>query len=294
MKYTFIQKGKYQIAMVSKFGISRTVANEQGLICSRGTARAYLYPVANFLQYLSENAICKPKKITPKIAEEYLTIRSEEVKQNTLDLIRQALQITFKLELKYVKSELEEVLTSRSYSNKEVSQILIHQQPRNRLATELAFAVGLRAHELSTLDSPQVQPRSCNRNWHEKMFLGLENFEIYTVKGKGGLIREVAIPNRLAKTLEKRRLEIPKLEVDREIRYFSNFDISCGQKWSQSFSAASKVGLGFSNGAHGLRHSFAQKRMRTVNQRPILSTSQRPIFSTLSACWERFLLCLNR
>ena len=31
-----------------------------------------------------------------------------------------------------------------------------------------------------------------------------------------------------------------------------------------------------------------------VKQRPIFTTCQRPNFSTLSACSERFLLCLNR
>ena len=37
-----------------------------------------------------------------------------------------------------------------------------------------------------------------------------------------------------------------------------------GQTWSQSFSAASKMELGFSNGAHGLRHSYAQNRMKEL------------------------------
>ncbi len=35
-------------------------------------------------------------------------------------------------------------------------------------------------------------------------------------------------------------------------------------------------------------------KTRFVKQRPIFTTCQRPNFSTLSACSERFLLCLNR
>ncbi|MDN4711067.1 site-specific integrase, partial [Vibrio parahaemolyticus] len=37
-------------------------------------------------------------------------------------------------------------------------------------------------------------------------------------------------------------------------------------KWSNSFSAASKRVLGWSEGAHGLRHSYAQERMHELQK----------------------------
>ena len=51
---------------------------------------------------------------------------------------------------------------------------------------------------------------------------------VYTVKGKGGLVREVLIPLQLAWELESRRLTQPKVVTDRGVRYTSQYDISAG------------------------------------------------------------------
>ena len=83
------------------------------------------------------------------------------------------------------------------------------------------------------------------------------------MKGKGGLIRNVLIPNALATQLEQRRLAQPITVRDREINYLQRYDIGGGHKWSCSFSfsKASSRTLFFSDGGHGLRHSYAQERM---------------------------------
>lgn len=52
--------------------------------------------------------------------------------------------------------------------------------------------------------------------------------------------------------------------IDRGVYYIQKYDIGGGRSWSQSFSAASKRQLGFSNGAHGLRHSYVQGRMKEL------------------------------
>ncbi len=91
-------------------------------------------------------------------------------------------------------------------------------------------------------------------------WLGREG-SIYTVKGKGGLIRNVLIPNALATQLEQGRLAQPITVRDREINYLQRYDIGGGHKWSCSFSKASDRTLFFSNGGHGFRHSYAQERM---------------------------------
>ncbi|WP_232525483.1 hypothetical protein [Pseudoalteromonas sp. 1_2015MBL_MicDiv] len=86
------------------------------------------------------------------------------------------------------------------------------------------------------------------------------------MKGKGGLIRDVLIPNALATQLEQRRLAQPITVRDREINYLQRYDIGGGHKWSCSFSKASNRVLFFSNGAHGLRHSYAQERMNELQK----------------------------
>lgn len=51
------------------------------------------------------------------------------------------------------------------------------------------------------------------------------------------------------------------------VHNLQRYDIGGGRAWSQSFSAAGKRELGFSNGGHGLRHSYVQKRMESLQQR---------------------------
>lgn len=80
-------------------------------------------------------------------------------------------------------------------------------------------------------------------------------------------MREVLIPHELSERLEALRLETPQRVTDRGIFYQSHYDIGGGQRWSNSFSAAADRALGWSTGAHGLRHSYAQDRMIELQNR---------------------------
>ncbi|MDG2738201.1 site-specific integrase, partial [Vibrio parahaemolyticus] len=138
--------------------------------------------------------------------------------------------------------------------------IIQHQTEQHALSTQLCHEAGLRAHELYTLrPSGEVNPSP--RDVHQDKFSQLPNdSKTYTVEGKGGLIREVQIPNHLAEKLEERRLDTPQQISDRGVNYESHYNIAGGHKFSDAFSKASSRALGFSNGAHGLRHSYAQNR----------------------------------
>jgi integrase len=83
------------------------------------------------------------------------------------------------------------------------------------------------------------------------------------------LVREVVLPGELAARLEERRLDTPKTVTDRGIRYESRYDIGGGQRWSNSFSAAANRTLGWSEGAHGVRHSYAQERMQELQNQAV-------------------------
>jgi integrase len=151
-------------------------------------------------------------------------------------------------------------LSTRSYTIEQIRAIAAHQGERNALATEIAHAAGLRAHELLTLRSADERPASTHREWSADRFTGRDG-ELYTVRGKGGLIREVRIPHGFAARLEATRLVEPKTAIDRGVHYQKHYDIGGGKNWSTSFSRVSESQLGWSNGAHGLRHSYAQERM---------------------------------
>lgn len=66
---------------------------------------------------------------------------------------------------------------------------------------------------------------------------------------------------------------------DREINYLQRYDIDNGHKWSCSFSKAPDRTLFFSNGGHGLRHSYAQERMTELKS---LGLSRATVLETVS------------
>ncbi len=210
------------------------------------------------------------RDLTPQTAIDYLELRGQEVGQKTLDMERQAIQammqVTGKLEAKekliVIKSEKSQVLVSRAYTTVQVSLISNCQRDNHALATQLAHSAGLRAHELYTLQ-PANHRCADKRPTLPSKWQGREG-KLYTVQGKGGLIRDVLLPKELASKLEQNRLTKPNTVNDRGVYYTTHYDIGAGKKWSDSFSRAAKRALGWSEGAHGVRHSYAQERMHEL------------------------------
>ncbi|MDY0040910.1 MAG: hypothetical protein RBS57_11420 [Desulforhabdus sp.] len=239
---------------------------DDGRIHSLGTARGYEQALKGFAEYIRDHRLGDLGSATVKEAEQYLADRAGIVAQKTLDLDRQAIQMHLGIQLEVVKSELETRLATRSYTADQVERIASAQTERNSLATWIAYDAGLRAHELLTLRPAEERQASTHRQWSADRFTGRVG-ERYTVEGKGGLVREVMISKQLAGRLEERRLADPKQVIDRGVNYSQHYDIGGGRAWSQSFSAASKRELGFSNGGHGLRHSYVQERMEELQSR---------------------------
>lgn len=237
------------------------------IIKSLGTARNYKTALIKIARWSKDIGINGVQGMSLQDAYKYLDYRSEFAGQKTLDMERQAIQAMFKLNgklstketLTVIKSEKNKIEKSRAYTSAQAHAVSEHQTNMHSLSTEIAYAAGLRAHELLTI-AKVSERKADSRPALGSKWLGREG-SIYTVKGKGGLIRDVLIPSALATKLEQRRLDRPITVRDREINYLQRYDIGGGHKWSCSFSKASSRTLFFSNGAHGLRHSYAQERM---------------------------------
>ena len=241
---------------------------DDGQIHSVGTARSYQQALTRVAEWMRERRDYKGlDKLTPEEARAYLEERAAHVRQKTLDQDRQALQILPLVgKLERIKSDPKLKPTrlatdSRAYTPEQVEVIARAQTPRNALATRIAYAAGMRASELLTLRPAAERAASEHREWSPERFDGRGDLRRYTVEGKGGLKREVALPLHLAEQLEARRLQTPARVTDRGVRCMQHYDLGGGQAWSQSFSAASRNELGWSTGAHGLRHGYAQDRV---------------------------------
>ena len=247
-------------------GLPRHDQPDDGQIHSIGTARAYQLVFNHAAKWLQEKGHFEGlPRMTDELAHLYLAERSEWVRQPTLDLDRQALQ-TLPLigKLERMRSELDPSplqTEGRAYTPEQIWMIVGAQAEHNALATEIAYATGARAHELVTLLPADEREASTHREWSDERFEGREHGARYTVIGKGGLVREVILPLALAERLEERRRKRPREVSDRWVNYHQHYNIGAGHSWSESFSAASKRVLGWSTGAHGVRHAYAQERM---------------------------------
>ena len=238
---------------------------------SVGTDRNYQQALRGVADYLKSDCNNQAlKNLTPEQANSYLEQRSEQVGQKTLDLDRQAMQAFLKAtdrlgdndKLTIVKSELDTIEKSRAYTNEQVQAVADRMTDKHSLAVEIARDAGLRAHELATLARPDEQQRS-DRPIHDEKWSGKDGVT-YTVAGKGGLVRDVVISHHLAERLEERRHETPVEVRDRNCIYQVRYELGHGSQFSKAFSAASNRAVGWSAGAHGLRHSYAQERMNTL------------------------------
>lgn len=258
-------QAEHAVSRKVAFNSARHDNKDDGKIHSVGTARGYQQALSGFAKYILKNRLGSLSEATAETAIRYLAERAELVSQKTLDLDRQAIQMHLGERLEVVKSRVMTTLSTRSYTPSQVQRVAAAQSERNSLATRIAYCAGLRAHELLTIRRADERDPSSHREWTEARFVGREGV-IYTVEGKGGLVRQFLLDKDLAVKLESRRLVVPSQVVDRGVRYTQRYDIGGGRPWSQSFSAASFRMLGFSNGAHGLRHSYAQERMEELQR----------------------------
>ena len=261
--------------------VMKCLQGKGNVLESVGTVRNYESALRVAAAWAQENRIEGGLRgMSVEDAVRFLQERSTEVGQKTIDLNRQALQcmmqnVTHKLEanerLEMVKG-LPQQLTSRVYTPEQVQAIANNQQPKNALATEIAYATGLRASELLTLRpiedrTPDVRLRNGVDRTLETKFTGREDSVAYTVHGKGGRIREVRIPTALADRLEATRLPEPKVIQDRGINRETWYGIGGGNAWSASVTRISEKLFGWSHGAHGLRHTYAQERIAELRQK---------------------------
>ena len=209
------------------------------------TEQNYEQALKGCAEFLKENRMGDLRSLDADKAMAYLEARSQEVSQKTLDMDRQAMQAVLGEKLAVVKSEIETAQTSRAYTPEQARLVAEAQSDKHSLATQIAENAGLRAHELLTLRPAEERPADTHRDYRDDRFAGREDVKIYTVEGKGGLCREVAIDRNLAEKLEERRLDEPRTVYDREVRYEQHYDLGGGKQWSDSFSKAAERELGF-------------------------------------------------
>jgi integrase len=243
----------------AKLGKARSL-----IITSLGTGRVTDQSVSQFQRWRKAAGLDSAGPYLRAEALEYLIEFAETHGESAVTAEKQALSRFFSWKLPHIPSLIETVREGRATRWEEVVKIASRQRYWNSLATLAAYDGGLRAVELLTLRHAHEIETSSHRSWPSELFLGRTDVVPMVVTGKGGLRRPAALASELVELLEKLRRDAPTPIMDRGVIYHSYFHIGGGQAFSQSFSDASQRVLGLSTGAHGLRHAYAQRRVREL------------------------------
>jgi len=259
---------KYCVRQINGLGMSRAEAKAAGKVASVRTLESYKSIFTAVAHWMHDRRYLDGlHKLTGNQALEYLRDRAKVITQKTLDCETSALRKLTRADVVRVvsefKAERQLAKESRGYTPAQIDAIAARQSPHNAIATRVAYEGGIRSFELHSLrayDGKVGRPEKLVAS----RFAGKENWPRYQVTGKGGLVREVRVSPAIANELEKYRLAQPATVIDRKLRIEKHYSIGGGQSWAQSFSDASVRALGFSSGAHGVRHSFAQQSYETM------------------------------
>jgi integrase len=264
---TLKEFGKTPIRALSVHGVSRAELGDlnTAAIRSIATENGYSSAIRQYHQWLDAYRLSPREVQTTGMLLEFLDEYRKRASQASVDHMRLALEKCYSVKLGHIESCLPKVVRGRAYHFSEIERILAHLTPRNQLSVLLCADAGLRAHECATLFPRQYGEPSPHRNWRSERFAGRNDYEVFLVKGKGGLVREVAVSRPIADAIGQTRRPEPQTITDRGIHHPDcYFDLASGQALSGSFTDASQKALGWSLGLHGLRHSFAQERLKVL------------------------------
>lgn len=284
------KQAAYAAKKINAIGSSRADAKAQNKVSSVRTLHAYRATYERFSAWLKDrgNTIAL-HHTNAHHAIVYLHDRAAVVGQKTLDVETSALRKLTGDAIPRIQSTYTPARDlaheSRAYTRAQIELIVAHQDARNALATLVSAEAGLRASELATLRRYDERPPKAGGNWHPETWSHRENWERFTVKGKGGLVREIRLSSALARELELNRIAETHGR-DRGVDRCKVYDIGSGNAHSQSFSGASRRALGFSHGAHGLRHGFAQSELRAHIERGINTRTALRLVSQQLGHWR--------
>jgi integrase len=235
---------------------------ETGRRCIRSIRSQHIFAncLAMFARFLEVNRAGNLKRFPPDAMAAYLFTRSQRVGAAQLLSDYWALELWTGEKLPKFTSARPQCLKPRAYTAEQIAAIAAHQTEPYAFSTWLAAAIGLRGMELITIAPLSAQPRD-PRPIPPYLHAHMPPGELYSVYGKGGLIRTVLVPMPFVGTLEARLRPTPIRVRHERSDLTSYYDIPGGKRWAASFTQACRRTFNKTAGAHGLRHTYTQDRI---------------------------------
>lgn len=221
------------------------------------------------------SSIFRLKDITQQQAQAYIDNRlRENIRVRTVQGYAKALELlplVNRLEVPSRAADKQDKRTqTRAYTQSQINAIQQHISiPNGNLAIQILIESGCRTKDLASLRLATERPVK-NARMHKlypDRFLGRENWVQVTFIGKGGHEYTSTISPETARKLEQYRLSVPR---DFKERGQSNvvtkqyYDLPAGLQLSRLWGKACMRAFLSSRGLHGLRHTFAQERLRAM------------------------------
>lgn len=259
----------------TELGRKRHGDNSSDKVASIRTAGQYINLMTQVSRALPRKVVLE--NMTPRQFTQILNCYSLEKSQREITNMRLAGQNGFRAKDKYqglkippVRSELKNITEHRAISPSVIKIIHENLSARHKLAFEICAITGIRAHQLHTLAPADEQPM--HKRDYADLYPDRAGWVAYTDIGKGGKSGLLMLPKATAERLEATRFDKPITVKDRGVKYRKKlYDIPGGNAMSQAFSRASMRIFGWSKGLHGLRHSYAQRRMHELTRNVGLS-----------------------
>ncbi len=219
--------------------------------------------------------ITRLKDITQQQAQEYIDGRlREEIRVRTVQGYAKALEMLPLVKSLTVPSRAsdkrDKPSQTRAYTYEQIQAIQRHiVTPTARLAMQILQESGCRTKDFASIRLEAERPVKNARlnKLHADRFAGRENWVKVTFIGKGGHEYVSTISPKTAEELAKYRLPQPRDFRERNqanVVAKQYYDLPAGFNLSKIWSEASRKALLNSKGAHGLRHYFAQSRLREM------------------------------
>lgn len=245
---------------------------------------------AEFIQ--KKYGVTRLKDITHEQAQEYIDSRlSEKLRTRTVNGYSKALELLPLVGKLTLPSRLDDPkdkpLEKRAYTLDQIKEIE-KKLPSiaTRLSVQVILETGCRAQDIASMRLATERPLKNARltKLHPDRFIGRETWVKVSFIGKGGHEYISTLSPETMQEVAKFRLFEP---VDFRERGQENvvtkqyYDLPAGRYISSVWATASIRTFGFSRGIHGLRHTFAQERVRAMQCLEVMT-------------WDKILACVSQ
>jgi integrase len=263
----------------AKLRSDRTVERYRGDLTRAAEAIQYAY------------GITRLKDITQEQAQTYLNQRNiENIRARTVQGSAKALELLPNVKSLDAPSRRDDPNDKpkgkRAYTILQVQEIQKFFRTHDSiLATQIILESGCRTQDLASLRLACERPIKNAQfdKLHPDRFAGREDWVKISFIGKGGHEYISTISPETAKTLELYRLNTPRDFRERKqenVVTKQYYDIPAGKILSMRWNTASGNALNLKRGLHGLRHTFAQERVKDMQR--------------AGMTWEKALECVSQ